>query len=164
MASMFLRALLAFLALPGMVAGVIPLLITRLDPWRTGGTPVGYVVMTLGLVILLWCVRDFYVSGKGTLAPWSPPQELVFVGLYRVVRNPMYVGVLTIQAGWLLSSGSPIQLGYALCVAALFHRQVTQREEPWLASKFPDTWAVYSAAVDRWRPRLAPWNPADAGL
>jgi protein-S-isoprenylcysteine O-methyltransferase Ste14 len=156
---MFFRALAAFLALPGMVAGVIPFSISLLDPWHRGGTQSGLVVMASGLIILLRCVRDFYVSGKGTLAPWSPPQSLVIVGLYRFVRNPMYVGVLTILAGWVVFSGSPVLLMYAVAVAAMFHRQVTVNEEPWLRRKFPDDWAAYSAGVRRWRPRLNPWFP-----
>ena len=56
--------------------------------------------------MLLWCVRDFYVSGRGTLAPLDPPKRVVIVGLYRFVRNPMYVAVLTILVGWALLYGS----------------------------------------------------------
>ena len=99
---MFARALLAFLVLPGVVAFVVPPVLAAIDPWSAGILLPGAVVMLVGLGWLLWCVRDFYVSGKGTLAPWDPPKKLVVVGLYRHVRNPMYVGGLTLVAGWAL--------------------------------------------------------------
>ena len=80
---MFARALIAFLALPGIVAFAIP----AAWLWCTGHThlahPLGLLVLVLGTLALLWCVRDFYISGKGTLAPWAPPERLVVVGLYR---------------------------------------------------------------------------------
>jgi protein-S-isoprenylcysteine O-methyltransferase Ste14 len=103
---MFTRALIAFLALPGIVAFAIPVAWL----WRTGHTqlaqPLGLFPLVLGIVGLLWCVRDFYVSGKGTLAPWAPPEKLVIVGLYRYSRNPMYISVALILMGWAISFGS----------------------------------------------------------
>jgi len=83
----FLRALLAFLALPAVVSGLLPWLILRDDRWRTAGTPLAWPVSFFGAGVLLWCVRDFYVIGKGTLAPWDPPKRLVTVGLYRFAQN-----------------------------------------------------------------------------
>src|SRR5947207_2423380 len=128
---MFLRALFAFLALPGVVAGLVPVLIGLGDTRRHGGSVIGFGVLALGVVLLLWCVRDFYVSGKGTLAPWDPPKRLVVVGLYRVVRNPMYLAVLTIVAGWGLTFGS-VRLALYLCILAIgFHLRVLLYEEPW---------------------------------
>ncbi len=59
---MYLRALIAFLALPGVVAGLVPALLAYLDAGRNGGWPFGFVLLGLGLVLLLWCVRDFFVS------------------------------------------------------------------------------------------------------
>ena|SRR5437660_1466304 len=91
---LFLRALFAFLALPTIVGGVVPWLILRNDHSRTAGTPLGWPLLFFGASILLWCVRDFYVIGKGTLAPWDPPKKLVTIGLYSFVRNPIYVGVV----------------------------------------------------------------------
>ena len=111
-------------------------------------------MLGFGGFILLWCVRDFYVSGKGTLAPWDPPKKLVAVGLYRVVRNPMYVGVLLIVAGWGLWRTSPVLVIYWLLIASAFHRRVTRNEEPWLAEQFGKDWEIYACRVNRWVPRL----------
>ena len=122
---LFLRALVAFLALPGMVAGVIPWLIVSAGEPRASGWPwPGRLLMAAGLCILLWCVRDFYVAGKGTLAPWDPPTTLVRAGLYRFTRNPMYVGVLTLVSGWTLSSGSRTLAVYTAGLALAFHLRV----------------------------------------
>jgi protein-S-isoprenylcysteine O-methyltransferase Ste14 len=155
---MFLRALLAFLALPGLAAIVVPPLLARFDPWARGPFWPGAAAMLLGAVLLLWCVRDFYVSGKGTLAPWDPPRRLVVVGLYRHLRNPMYVGVLALVAGWALLFMSPILAGYAALLALAFHVRVVTHEEPWLESQFGEDWRRYKAEVARWRPRLRGWS------
>jgi protein-S-isoprenylcysteine O-methyltransferase Ste14 len=155
---MFLRALLAFLALPGIAALVVPALLAALDPWRSSVRWPGALLALIGIVVLLWCVRDFYVSGKGTLAPWDPPTHLVVVGLYRYVRNPMYVGVLALVAGWSLLLGSPVLVLYTVALATGFHIRVMVNEEPWLSARFGDEWARYRANVGRWLPRLKPWR------
>lgn len=147
---MFTRALIAFLAMPGMVAFVVPA--TWL--WQAGHTqlaqPLGLLLLALGVVALLWCVRDFYVSGKGTLAPWAPPKNLVVVGLYRYSRNPMYVCVALILIGWAISFGSSGLFIYALVVVAAFHLRVVFGEEPWLARTHGEQWEQYVARVRRW--------------
>jgi len=74
---MFLRALLAFLMVPVVVTGIVPFILSLYDPYKGQGNLSGLAVLAIGLVILLWCVRDFYISGKGTLAPWDPPKHLV---------------------------------------------------------------------------------------
>ncbi len=147
---MFRRALIAFVAMPGMVALVIP----SLWLWRGGHTrptrPLGLVLLVLGLVALLWCVRDFYVRGKGTLAPWAPTQRLVIVGLYRFTRNPMYIAVVTIVLGWSTAFGSKGLLGYAAVIALAFHLRVVFGEEPWLARTHGAEWDEYVRRVPRW--------------
>lgn len=153
---MFLRALFAFLALPGMVAGVIPVLIALAARNHHAGSAAGFGPIGVGLFLLLWCVRDFYVSGKGTLAPWQPPKHLVVVGLYRHVRNPMYVAVLTIVLGWSVVFGSAWLALYLLALAVGFHLRVVLHEEPWLQRQFTAEWSAYSASVSRWLPRLRP--------
>jgi protein-S-isoprenylcysteine O-methyltransferase Ste14 len=150
---LLLRALISFLVLPGTFAGLIPAWIVSADPRRGQGLSIGAVPLAVGAVVLLWCVRDFYVSGKGTLAPWDPPKHLVIVGLYRFTRNPMYVGVLVMTAGWSLLAGSPSLAGYVVILAIAFHLRVVLFEEPRLRKQFGEEWASYSATVSRWMPR-----------
>src|SRR5882724_4429002 len=155
---MFLRALIAFLTLPGVVAGLVPVLIGLGDTNRHGGSAIGFGVLALGVMLLLWCVRDFYVSGKGTLAPWDPPKRLVVIGLYRFVRNPMYVAVLTVVLGWTLIFGSVWLAFYMVVLAVAFHLRVMFYEEPRMRQQFAAEWKTYSAAVPRWPPRLRVGN------
>jgi protein-S-isoprenylcysteine O-methyltransferase Ste14 len=151
---MFVRALVAFLAMPGLVAGLIPWLLVRAAVSRQGSFAPGLGLLALGLGLLLWCVRDFYVAGRGTLAPWSPPRRLVVVGLYRVVRNPMYVAVLMVVLGWSLAFTAALLAVYALALATAFHLRVVGHEEPWLRRQFGADWIAYAATVPRWLPRL----------
>lgn len=159
---MLLRALLAFLALPGTVAFVVPLLIAATDPARRPIFAPGAVLVLAGGVLLLWCVRDFAVAGRGTLAPWDPPRRLVAVGPFRHVRNPMYLGVLALLAGWATLFGSWRLVAYAIVVAGAFHVRVVRHEEPWLAARFGAGWERYRAHVPRWCPRLRPWQDGRA--
>jgi len=103
-----------------------------------------------GTAALLWCVRDFYVSGRGTLAPWAPPANLVVVGLYRYTRIPMYVAVTLILLGWAISFASPGVLLYAALVAIAFHLRIVLGEEPWLAHRHGSAWQKYARRVRRW--------------
>jgi protein-S-isoprenylcysteine O-methyltransferase Ste14 len=151
---LLLRALFAFLACPGVVAGVIPAFIVAGRGVHQSTAIFGVIALIVGGILLLWCVRDFFVSGRGTLAPWDPPAHLVIVGLYRYVRNPMYLAVLVIVAGWSLLYGSLSLAGYALVLAVGFHLRVILHEEPWLRRNFGPEWECFSAAVRRWRPRL----------
>jgi protein-S-isoprenylcysteine O-methyltransferase Ste14 len=146
---LFWQALFAFLVLPGMFAFVIPLSLLAPSEARSFNI-LGLIPLVPGIVLLLWCVRDFYVAGKGTLAPWTPPQELVVVGLYRVSRNPMYIAVILILVGWALGFQSrPLAL-YALAVAIGFHLRVVFNEEPFLARTHGERWTRYKARVPRW--------------
>jgi len=155
---MFIRALIAFIALPGIAAIVAPPLIAYFDPWKGFRWAPGIFVMCIGGFVLLWCVRDFYISGKGTLAPWDPPRKLVVVGLYRFMRNPMYVGVLLLVLGWSLYFRSPILFLYTAILALGFHIRVVKKEEPWLNEQFGNQWVLYQQEVPRWLPRTTPWK------
>jgi len=135
--------------LPGTVAFLVPVTWVWLAH-LTLRWPFGLVLIAFGTFALLWCVRDFYVSGKGTLAPWSPPRELVVVGLYRYSRNPMYVAVALILLGWAVSFFSVGLLIYALAVAVAFQLRVVFGEEPWLARTHGAAWQQYTRRVRRW--------------
>ena len=157
---MLIRAIAAFVALPGVVAFILPISI-GIDT----GLPVRHVAfavvpLCLGAFLLLWCVREFYVAGRGTLAPWDPPQRLVTTGPYRLSRNPMYVGVVTILMGWCVLWGSRTLIIYAVLFLFGFHLRVLLFEEPWAARQFGSQWQAYRARVPRW---IVPIHRRDRG-
>lgn len=147
---LFWRALFAFVALPGTVAFAIPLSWIAQATWHGPFHLPGLLPLTAGVVLLLWCVRDFYVAGRGTLAPWAPPRELVVVGLYRYSRNPMYLAVVLILVGWSVVFRSTALALYALAIAVAFHLRVVFGEEPWLARTHGEKWVRYCRRVPRW--------------
>ena len=119
------------------------------------------VVLTLalaGLVVVAECFARFARQGRGTPAPPLPTDRLVVTGLYRHLRNPMYVGVTSIVLGQALLFGSRTLVVYALAVAAAFHLFVTAYEEPVLRARYGAEYAAYCAAVRRWWPRRRPWR------
>jgi len=144
------RALLAFALLPGVVAFLVPLLLSwpalRDGPFNW----IALVPLVLGTGLLVWCARDFYVRGKGTLAPWAPPRHLVDTGPYRVSRNPMYLAVTAILIGWAVAFASSAVLVYAVVVMVAFHLRVVLNEEPWLARTHRELWPRYASRVPRW--------------
>jgi protein-S-isoprenylcysteine O-methyltransferase Ste14 len=147
----FLRALIAFIALPGVVALAIPALLGFRKYGVDGQlVSVGLLPLGVGLALLLWCVREFYVSGKGTLAPWSPPKQLVTTGLYRYSRNPMYVAVAMMLAGWAVLFWSAGLAAYGLGVLVGFQLRIVFGEEPFLARTHGEHWRQYAARVPRW--------------
>jgi protein-S-isoprenylcysteine O-methyltransferase Ste14 len=147
-----LRASLAALAMPGMVAGVVPAVIMSNS---TASAPplaalAGWALVVAGLCLLLTCIVGFASEGHGTLAPYDPPGTLVARGPYRFTRNPMYVGVLAILLGLSLANASWSLLGYAAFVAACFCVFVMAVEEPSLEQQFGDSYRRYKADVPRW--------------
>jgi protein-S-isoprenylcysteine O-methyltransferase Ste14 len=153
---LFARALFAFLALPGMIGIVIPHVLFN-PIWRAGPLfAPGLAFVVLGTALLLWCVREFYVSGKGTLAPWSPPRHLVTTGPYRFSRNPMYVAMSAVLIGWAVAFRSPQYGWYALFMMLAFHVRILLGEEPTLARKFGDAWSGYKTRAPRW---IGRWRP-----
>ena len=153
---MLWRAILAFLALPGMVAFAVPLWLAWSERARRGAAlwPAAWLVVLAGASLLLWCVREFYVAGRGTLAPWAPPRSLVASGPYRLSRNPMYIAVILVLLGWAALFRSRTLLVYALAVAIAFHLRVVVSEEPWARRTFGADWENYRARVPRWILRL----------
>jgi len=141
------RAVLAFLALPGTVAFVVP--VSLVDHSRRFD-PLSLLLLVPGVAGLVACVVSFYVEGRGTLAPWSPPRTLVTSGLYRYSRNPMYVGVLLILCGWAIGLWSWVLAIYAAGIAIAVHVRVLVNEEPFLARTHGAAWTAYRARVGRW--------------
>ena len=119
-----------------------------LGPLRFAGLP----LILVGFAIYLRCAWDFGSRGRGTPAPIDPPRELVVQGLYRYVRNPMYVGGLTILIGQVLWFRAPALLLYAGAVFLAFYLFVVVYEEPALTRKFGESYLRYRNAVPRWIP------------
>ena len=147
---MLIRAIAAFIALPGVVAFGAPIAIGISAGRPVQHAALGSAVVCLGTLLLLWCVREFYVAGRGTLAPWAPPRHLVTTGPYRISRNPMYVGVVTILIAWSALWGSRALLIYTLVAMGAFHVRVRVAEEPWAARNFGAEWQAYRSRVPRW--------------
>ena len=158
--ALFLKNLLFTLIAPGTLAVYLPLRIALHRPSATGAAAVlAEVVFAVGAAIYLWCLWDFATFGRGTPAPIDPPRKLVVRGLYRYVRNPMYVGVLTMILGWVLFFPARDLAVYGLVVAAGFHLFVVLYEEPALRRRFGGEYDEYRAQVGRWLPRLRRARP-----
>ncbi len=149
---MLWRALFAVLALPGVVAFAVPLWLALSGSARDGRDlwAPGWPSLFAGVALLLWCVREFYVAGRGTLAPWEPPRKLVISGPYRFSRNPMYIAVVAVLLGWAALFRSRTLLIYALAVAITVHFRVLLAEEPWARRTFGAEWEEYRTRVPRW--------------
>ena len=147
-ASLFIGFLLVFL--PARVlssSGIV-------RPGEIGSAQIaGVVVGALGAVIALWCIASFIVIGRGTPAPFDPPRNLVVVGPYRWVRNPMYIGASLALAGAALFYQSWALLGYCIAFLAVMSLFVVLYEEPALRTTFGDAYARYCQRVGRWVPR-----------
>jgi protein-S-isoprenylcysteine O-methyltransferase Ste14 len=108
----------------------------------------------VGGIILLWSFWNFLREGRGTPAPIDPPKELVAVGFYRYIRNPMYVAVLTLILGHFLWFEYLNLLLYAMFVFLAFHMFVIFYEEPTLRRNFGAAYEEYCRRVPRWFPRF----------
>lgn len=148
---------------PGIVAGLIPWLITGWRGHDWGGAawflvPAAWLLIALGVTFLLYAFTLFAMH-RGTPAPVAPTQTLVVSGVYRFVRNPMYLAVLAIMLGQALLSGSWGLLLYAAIVFAAVFAFVKGYEEPTLARTYGAQYQEYRSNVPGWWPRLTPWRP-----
>ena len=146
---------------PGIVAGLVPWWLT--GGWETGTTwpplqVLGALLLVAGAIVLVDAFVRFVVEGVGTPAPVAPTQRLVVGGLYRHVRNPMYLAVGATIVGQALLLGRPILLLYAAAFAVVVLAFVRGYEEPTLARQFGAEYEDYRRAVPGWWPRLRPWR------
>jgi protein-S-isoprenylcysteine O-methyltransferase Ste14 len=153
-----LRSLLWTILLPGVVAGYVPWTFFGLDRVRANWTGpaflAGALCVTAGAALLAACIVEFARSGRGTLSPVDPPRHLVVRGLYRYVRNPMYLSVTLILLGEvLLTRSSALALYWAVFFASV-NLFVMGYEEPWLRRQFGASYSDYAARVGRWIPRV----------
>jgi len=147
----------AFLVVaPGTVTGLVPWLITG---WRQGTTrpaalvALGGILTAAGCLVLLQAFGRFVLEGAGTPLPQAPTDRLVIGGLYRYVRNPMYLALQAIIIGQVLLLDRPVLLGYAAVVAAMTAAFVTWYEEPTLARRYGEQYEAYRREVPGWLPR-----------
>ena len=148
---------------PGVVAGLVPWWLTG---WQAGAAVpvpvrvIGGVLIAAGSAALLGSFAQFAIEGRGTFAPLAPPEYLVVRGLYRYVRNPMYLAVLAVILGQALLLGRAVLVGYAAIVAAAFVAFVYGYEQPNLTRRYGAEYAAYRRAVPGWWPRLRPARKA----
>ncbi len=151
---------LAFLFLaPGVVAGLMPWLITGWRPLPPGDGLgalrwASLVLIAAGLTVVLEAFARFAWVGLGTPAPVAPTRTLVVSGFYRFVRNPMYVAVTALIFGQAMLFASWSVALYGVVVATAFHLFVRLYEEPTLREAYGEEYAAYCAATPRWIPRF----------
>ena len=163
----------AIVVLPGTALVYVPGALL----WLATGTPadmapadvtgtrfwIGLGVAAIGLVMAVWTVRLFLTVGKGTPAPWAPPQRLIVRGPYRHVRNPMITGVLLMLGGGSLILGSWPVAGWMLAFFLLNSLYFVMVEEPGLERRLGEDYRHYKANVPRWIPRPTPWEAGRDG-
>ena len=164
-----LKQLQAIVLLPGIVTVVVPGALVYLTGAVNVGwslTPplnllpllVGLLLVCFGFGLLFKTVALLATIGQGTLAPWTPTRRLVVRGIYRYVRNPMISGVLSILLGEAALLGSAPLLAWFLIALLLNLTYIPLLEEPGLARRFGEDYALYKKNVPRWIPRLKPWQ------
>ncbi len=122
----------------------------------------GLIIIVIGLTIMALTISSFITIGKGTLAPWSPPKKLVIKGLYRYVRNPMILGVLTVLLGEALGVWSKNILVWAGEFFIINIIYFTIYEQPNLEKRFGGEYREYKKHVSMWIPRRTPYYPDES--
>lgn len=150
------------LVAPGVVAGLVPWWLTG---WVAGPTnPAlvvgGWLLVVVGAAALVASFVRFVLEGAGTPAPVAPTDALVVGGLYRYVRNPMYLAVAAVIVGQASLLARPVLLAYAALFLAVTVAFVRLYEEPTLAARYGAEYDAYRAAVPGWWPRRRPWRPS----
>ena len=152
-----------FLFVPCVLAGVVPWWISRWEfklsfPGVELTRVVGAALILAGVTGLVDSFARFALQGLGTPAPIAPTQNLVVTGLYRYVRNPIYVAVVAVILGQAILFGDWRLMTYGVFMWLAFHAFVLTYEEPVLAQSFGAQYEDFRANVPRWIPRLSPWR------
>lgn len=139
---------------PTIVAGLVPWLLTR---WEADEQPValkalGVLLLAAGGALVLETTTRFALQGRGTPAPWAPPERFVERGSYRFVRSPMYLGVILLVLGQGLLLGREILYLWAAAAWVMFTAILVFYEEPQLRRRFGDEYDEYRRRVRRWLP------------
>jgi protein-S-isoprenylcysteine O-methyltransferase Ste14 len=158
-----LGSALFFVVAPCVLAGLVPWWITRwqfrpalfgLDLTRV----IGVLFILTGVPGLMDSFARFALQGLGTPAPIAPTRSLVVTGLYRYVRNPMYVAVVAVIMGQAVLFGDWRLIAYGALFWLACHVFVVTYEEPTLARTFGAEYEAFRATVPRWIPRMTPWR------
>lgn len=157
---LFARSLLWTILFPGFFAGYVPwrffgLDRVELDDLRATDA-LGLIGIGLGALLLAASVLEFARRGRGTLSPVDPPRHLVVRGLYRYVRNPMYLSVTMIVLGEVLLSRSLALAAYWAIWFLAVNLFVLGYEEPTLRRQFGASYDEYCRRVGRWIPTIRP--------
>jgi protein-S-isoprenylcysteine O-methyltransferase Ste14 len=157
----FLKGIGLAIAMNGVFMVLVPYLLVAVVPeiatLPLGRlTTVGEAILIVGALFTLWCVFAFIFEGRGTPAPFDAPKKLVVKGLYRFVRNPMYVGNMLIVIGETIAFQSTNMLLYTIFVFVMMNVSIIGKEEPDLRKIFGDSYVRYCQEVPRWIPRLTP--------
>jgi protein-S-isoprenylcysteine O-methyltransferase Ste14 len=156
-------SLVFLLVAPGITAGLVPWALTGWEgrsPWPPLQV-FGVLLVVGGAAALLHAFARFVVEGIGTPAPVAPTERLVVGGLYRHVRNPMYIAVAATIVGQAMILGRPGLLVYAALFFAVVAAFVRAYEEPTLAERYGEQYEDYRRAVPAWWPRRRAWTGAD---
>ena len=158
-----LGSVVFFVVAPCTLAGFIPWSITgwQLQPPFLGlelTRGLGAIMIFAGVSGLVDAFARFALQGLGTPAPIAPPRNLVVTGLYRHVRNPIYVAVVVIILGQAVLMGDWRLIVYGALLWLSFHVFVVAYEEPTLEQTFGREYEAFRAAVPRWIPRMTPWR------
>lgn len=154
--SLLLSNLFFTMLQPGIVAGLIPVLIVKDELHKSFDVSFAWVHYTgtaffiTGLIILLHCIIRFAVKGRGTLSPVDPATRLVVSGLYRYTRNPMYVGVMMMLCGEAIFFKSNCLWFYSIIAFAAFNAFIILYEEPRLRKTFGQEYEAYLNSTGRW--------------
>jgi protein-S-isoprenylcysteine O-methyltransferase Ste14 len=152
------RSLLWTILLPGFFAGYVPWRVFGIgrvrSEWLTPTSVLGLIGIGVGVVLLAACIVEFARSGRGTLSPVDPPRYLVIRGLYKYVRNPMYLSVTTIVLGEVLLAHSTALASYWAIWFVGVNLFVIGYEEPTLRRRFGRSYDDYTEQVGRWIPRF----------
>ena len=159
-----LGSALFFVVAPCTLAGLIPWSITR---WELRSPffgleltrVIGVILILAGVPGLVDSFARFALQGLGTPAPIAPTRNLVVTGLYRYVRNPIYVAVVAIVLGQAVLLGDWRLIVYGALFWLAFHLFVVAYEEPTLERTFGGEYEAFRANVPRWIPRMTPWRP-----
>jgi len=160
-----LGSALFFVVAPLMLAGFVPWWVTQwefrpaffgVDQTRI----LGGILIIVGVPGIVDSFARFALEGLGTPAPIAPTQKLVVTGLYRYVRNPIYIAVVAVIVGQALLFGGGRLLWYGALLWLFFHVWVVMIEEPMLKQTFGTEYESFRTNVPRWIPRSTPWRAA----